>query len=196
MNSNNQNDQFEGRRNAARAEKQRQAMGKLKCKGINYSWGCQLIKFEKKCFGWHYTGNQITDEEYSTLDRDSNGNYKENKHHNITKTAYFERPVVWPMDGLFVLTELLSNILSFFRRILISLSPLVAIGLIIISSMDDVPGELLEYVLIAYVVAIFGSIALALFGAFLKKTRKLEEKCDKILDENGFAIWSENEEAN
>jgi len=183
----------EERREQVKAEKARQKKGDLKTKAIRYTWGCPIIKFEKRCFGWHYVGHTVDEEvSYSADTNYDTGHTRINKHVKIIKYAYFNRPKVWQGGFLFGLVEFLANLVSFFRRIALSLIIIVAIitGIVAASGEEAIIGVVIGI----YAGLIVGSFLLAGLGALLKKTMKIEEKTDEILTENGFDVWSANED--
>ncbi len=172
----------EERRQQVKEEKARKKKGDLKVKAIKYALGCQIIKFEKRCFGWHYVGHTVDDDvSYEVTD---SGKVKKN--HKIIKYAYFNRPRVWKNNFLFGLTETLSNIFSFCRRLMINLI-IVGIALAVIPSTRI-------GTLITYGVVFVGSFLFAGLGLLWKKLFKLEEKTDEILTESGYDVWSANED--
>jgi len=180
------------RRDAAKQERNRQKKGDLKSKAVKYSYAAFIIKFEKRMFGWHYEGKEreTIDQGYEATVHDS-GRVTVRHKVKVVKYAWFTRPKVWPKNPLFMITEILSGIVSFFRRIAISLSPIaIIIGIIMMSNSPEIVGILAG----VYGGLIGGSIVLALLGLLWKKVFKLEDKCDQILLDNGFATWSENEE--
>lgn len=181
-------DSYQERREAAKEEKKRQKKGTIKIKGIRYVYGCQILKFEKHCFGYHYEGNEVEDDvSYQVTD---SGHIKKN--HNITKWAYFSRPKVWKKNFLFGLTELLSKFVSWVGRVIIGFFPFAIIAGVICIIADASKAAIIIGAIYAGVIAL--RFALAGLGFLWKKVFKLEEKTDKILLENGYAIWDENEE--
>ncbi len=176
------------RRENLKAEKSRKKKGDLKIKAIKYAFGCQIIKFEKRCFGWHYVGHTVDDDvSYQVTD---SGKVKKN--HKIIKYAYFARPKVWKNNFLFGLTETLSKILSFVRRVLLNMI-VIGVILFIVGIATQNKGLALG-VGLAYGISIAGSFAFAGLGLLWKKVFKLEEKTDEILDANGFDVWASHEE--
>lgn len=172
------------RREELKAEKSRKKKGECKVKAIRYVFGCQIIKFEKRCFGWHYRGHTVDDDvSYEVTD---SGKVKKN--HKITKYAYFVRPKVWENNFLFGLTETISKIFSFVRRVLIN-AIVIGIILFIVGIMTENSGLALG-VGLAYGISIAGSFIFAGLGALWKKVFKLEEKTDEILVANGFDVWA------
>lgn len=185
----------EERRQQLKAERARQKKGDLKTKAIKYTWGCPIIKFEKRCFGWHYVGHTVDEDVSYSADTTYGDGYattRINKHVKIIKYAYFQRPKVWQGGFLFGLVEFLANIVSFFRRIALSLIILVAIiaGICMASGSESVAGIIIG----VYAGLIVASFLLAGLGALLKKTMKIEEKTDEVLSENGFDVWSSHED--
>ncbi len=176
------------RREELREEKKRKKKGDLKVKAIKYVFGNQIIKFEKRMFGWHYVGHTVDDDvSYEVTDKG-----KIRKKHNIIKYSYFNRPKVWKGNFLFNFTEIISNLISFFRRVLINAVIFVAIILYIIN-MDN-PSMFAILFCSIYGGLILGSFAFAGLGYLWKKVFKLEEQTDEVLTANGFDVWSANED--
>ncbi len=181
----------EERRQEVKNEKARQKKGDLKVKAVKYSYGCPIIKFEKRCFGWHYVGHTVDEDvSYDVVKTSTCEKLKKNT--KIIKYAYFNRPKVWKKNFLFGLTEFIANFLGFFRRILIGLAPIqIIIGIILIAA-DAAEGALILGIVNAALIAaafVFGGL-----GFLWKKVFKLEEKTDEVLTANGFDVWSANEE--
>lgn len=181
----------EERRQEIKAEKARQKKGNLKVKAIKYTYGCPIIKFEKRCFGWHYIGHTV-DEDVSYDVVSTNYGAKVRKNTKIIKYAYFNRPKVWKKNFLFGLTEFIANFLSFFRRILIGLLPIQVIIALILAFTGSVTGAVV--IGLVNVALIAAGFAFAGLGLLWKKVFKLEEKTDEVLTANGFDVWSANED--
>ena len=175
-----------------KAERARRKKGKLKVKAIRYFWGDQIIRFEKRCFGWHYTGHTCDVEtSYEAYDAGNSINIKQKR--KFITYDYFERPKVWKKNALFMTTEILSNFVSLVRRFTLPLSVL----LLIIAAIVGFIGESWTFMIV--VLAVYaGIIALSFLLAGLGKlwmdVFKLKEKTDEILTSNGFAEWDANEE--
>lgn len=181
-------DQNEARREEIKKEKARKKKGDLKVKAIRYVLGCQIIKFEKRMFGWHYTGHTVDDDvSYEITD---SGKIKAN--HKIIKYAYFNRPKVWKKNFLFSFTEFLSNFVSFFRKVYLNLI-VVMIILMVIGFMQE--EKTMGIVVLCIGLGLIAlSFLLAGLGGLWKKVFKLEEKTDEILTANGYDVWSANED--
>lgn len=78
---------YEEEKAAAKAKKERQKIGVLKQKCVKYFWGSQIIRFEKKCFGWHYVGRDVDVNTEYTVDYDA-GKVKKNT--KIIKYAFLQ----------------------------------------------------------------------------------------------------------
>lgn len=167
--------------------------GKLKVKGRKYSYGCQLLKLEKKCFDWVCAGKQVTDVDDGY---EVSGTKLKHKHH-IVKTVYFKRPYDYKKNFLFSLTEFLSNIISVLRVIALNLLiPAVIVGLLLAFLVID-PGSIGTMIGIYFGVyggLIAASLIFAGLGALWRKVFKLTEKTDEIQEANGYLKWSEYED--
>ncbi len=165
--------------------------GRLKVKGRRYTFGCPIIKFEKKCFDWLCAGSVVTtvDDGYEVTET------KIRHKRHIVKRIYFKRPYDYAKNFLFGFTEFLSNIVSFFRVLMINMIIPVAIGAIIL--MVLVPKSII-LVLGAFVGVYGGLIALSFLlaglGYLWRKVFKLREKTDEIQLAGGYAPWSNYED--
>ena len=167
--------------------------GKLKVKGKKYSYGCQIIKFEKKCFDWVCAGAVIADVDDGYEVTDTKIKHK----HHIVKTMYFRRPCDYKKNFLFGLTEFLSNIVSFFRVLALNLLiPAVIIGAILMFVNQDSIGMIVGIYAGVYGGLTAASFLLAGLGALWRKVFKLREKTDEIQVANGYLPWSEYEDDN
>lgn len=168
--------------------------GKLKVKKKKYTYGCQIIKFEKKCFDWVCAGKQVTE---VSDGYDVSGNTVRRKRHYI-KTIYFRRPCDYAKNFLFRLTEFLSNIISFLRvTVLNLLVPAVIVGIVLcLANSDDtsVVGTIIGSYIGVYGGLIAASFLFAGLGALWRKVFKLTEKTDEIQEANGYLKWSEYED--
>lgn len=168
--------------------------GKLKVKGRKYTYGCQIIKFEKKCFDWVCAGHTQTDVDDGFEITDTKVRHK----HHIVKSVYFRRPVDYQKNFLFKLTEFISNIVSFFRVVALNLLiPAVIVGIIVaFFNMDNTEfvGRMIGAYIGVYGGLIAASLALAGLGALWRKVFKLTEKTDEIQVANGYQKWSEYED--
>ena len=167
--------------------------GKLKVKSRKYTFGCLLLKFEKKCFDWVVAGSVVTnvDDGYEITGR----KIKHKRH--LVKTIYFSRPYDYATNFLFGLTEFLSNIVSILRVFALNLLIPAIIGGIIalVAVPDSVP------MIIGIFAGIYGglialSLVLAGLGYLWRKIFNLREKTDQIQVANGFAPWSDYEDDN
>ncbi len=167
--------------------------GKLKVKSRRYTFGSQILKFEKKCFDWVSAGSVVTDVDdgYEVTDT------KIRHNHHIVKRIYFRRPYEYSKNFLFSLTEFLSNIVSFFRVLALNLLILAVIGAIVLMVVAS------DQINIGMIIGIFagvygGLIALSFIFAGLgylwRKVFQLREKTDKKLVENGYVAWSDYED--
>lgn len=166
-------------------------VGKLKVKGKKYTLGCQIIKFEKKCFDWVCAGKEITDVHDGWEVTDTT---LKRKHHIISR-IYFKRPFDYQKNFIFKLTELISNIISFFRvTVLNFLFPAVIIGAILMFANQDSTGLILGIYFGVYGGLIGASLLFACLGLLWRKVFKLREKTDEIQEKNGFVPWSDYED--
>lgn len=166
-------------------------VGKLKVKGRKYTYGSQILRFEKHCFDWVCAGEVIADVEdgYEVTERSI-----KRKHH-IVKTMYFKRPHDYQQNILFKLTEILSNIVSFFRVLALNLLvPAVIIGAIVMFFNNDMIGTIIGIFSGVYGGLIAASLLLAGLGLLWRKVFKLTEKTDEIQVKNGFMEWSKYED--
>lgn len=171
-------------------------VGKLKVKGRKYSYGCQILKLEKKCFDWVCAGHSVTDVDDGYEITDTRVRHK----HHIIKTVYFRRPYDYKKNFLFGLTEFLSNIVSVLRVIALNLLvPAAIIGIVLAvlnSDNTELVGKIIGIYFGVYGGLIGGSLILAGLGALWRKVFKLTEKTDEIQEANGFKKWSEYEDDN
>ena len=171
-------------------------VGKLKVKGKKYAYGCQILKFEKKCFDWVCAGKAVTDVDDGYEITSTKIKHK----HHIVKSVYFKRPYDYKKNFLFKLTEFLSNIISFFRVLALNLLiPAVIIGIVLAvvnSDTDGFIGKLIGIYAGIYGGLIVASLLFAGLGALWRKVFKLTEKTDEIQEANGFLKWSEYEDDN
>lgn len=149
-------------------------------------WGGQIITFDKKSFGWRDEGYE-TGSEVTGIDYDSGKIQKK-----AFKEMTFTRPDPYTDNFLFKFVELLSKIVGFFRRIALSLAPIVVIGLIIALALgvfgDDpaATGNVILTVIGIYVGLIGGSFLLDILGRIMKKSFKIEEKLEAAMTEAGY----------
>ena len=165
--------------------------GKLKVKSRKYTFGCQILKFEKKCFDWVVAGSVVTnvDDGYEVR-----GDKIEHKHH-IVKNIYFRRPYDYAKNFLFGFTEAISNIISFFRVMALNLLiPAVIVAIFVMIFSPDSIGMLAGIYVGVYGGLIALSLVFAGLGYLWRKVFKLREKTDNIQVANGFAPWSEYED--
>ncbi|MCQ2800122.1 MAG: hypothetical protein MJ228_05160 [Bacilli bacterium] len=188
----------EERRQQVKAEKARRKKGDLKTKAVRYAAGCQIIKLEKKAFGWHYIGHTVDEDVSYSADTTYGDGYattKIHKHVKIIKYAYFNRPKVWQGGFVLGLVETISNIVSFFRRLALNLIIVPIIITVVMMMGGGDSGAVLGLMWGGIYGGLIGlSLLLAALGFALKKAFKAEEKTDEILTQNGFDVWSANEE--
>ncbi|MCM1546160.1 MAG: hypothetical protein NC033_03895 [Clostridiales bacterium] len=171
-------------------------IGKLKVVHRKYAYGCPIIKFEKKCFDWVCAGHSVTDvhDGYEV-----SGSSVKRKHH-LVKYVYFRRPYDYKKNFLFGLTELLSNIVSFFRVLAFNLIvPVAIIGVVLSFVMTDDPDFIGNFW--GAFAGVYGgltvlSLVLALLGVLWRKLFRLTEKTDEIQEANGYMKWSEYDDDN
>lgn len=158
----------------------------------NYTFGPQIIKLEKKCFDWRCKGRDSTvvDDGYEATDY---GSYVRVKHKtHIIKSIYFSRPADYKKNILFSLTELLSNIVSFFRVLALNLIVFAIVAIIIFGVLMD-NTKVIEVIVGIYASLIGTSLVLAGLGYLWRKVFRLSEKTDEYYEENGYKAWSEYE---
>jgi len=168
----------------------------IRTKGKNYTWGPQIIKLEKKCFGWHCEGREQkeVDDGYEATDH---GSYISVKHKTkLIKTIYFSRPTDYKKNFLFSLLELISNIISFFRvwALNIILIPIIICVIAALGEANSADG-FIKIIAIIYGSLILGSIVVALLGLLVRRVFKLDQKTDDYYQANGYQKWTEYEEA-
>jgi len=173
------------------AKKAGKNAGKLKVKGRKYSYGCQIIKLEKRCFDWVCAGKTVTDVDDGYEITDTQIKPK----HHIIKTVYFKRPYDYQQNFLFRFTELLSNVVSRLRVIALNLLiPAIIVG-VLLAIFNDEDSEFVGMMCGIYFGVYGGLIGLSLIlaglGVLWRKVFKLTEKTDEIQEQNGFQKWSE-----
>lgn len=159
--------------------------------GRVYSLGPQILKLEKKCFGWHCEGREkeVVDDGYTATDH---GSYVSVKHNTkLIKYIYFSRPCDYKKNILFSLLEFISNILS---RIRVWAINLIVIAIIVAAIFYSTSPQVTQGIAIIYAALILGSIVVALLGLLVRKVFKLDEKTDQYYAENGYKKWSDYEE--
>ena len=168
---------------------------KIKQIGKKYAYGAPIIKFEKKCFDWHCIGREkeTVDDGYEVTETSTH--YKVRHKSHIVKTIWFERPACYKKNFLFVLTEILSNIVSFFRVLALNLIVPAIIVCIIIMAGGDEGSKAVTAIALVYAGLIGLSLILGGLGYLWKKVFKLTEKNDQYLAENGYEEWSNYEVA-
>ena len=168
--------------------------GKLKVRGRKYTFGCQFIKFEKRCFDWVCAGHEVTDVDDGYEVTETRIKHK----HHIVKTVWFKRPYDYKKNFLFGLTEFFSNIFSFFRVLALNLLiPAVIVAVIVgfVTGGDAIP--LMAYIYGGvYGGTIGGSLLFALLGLMWRKVFKLREKTDEIQLAAGYQRWSDYDDDN
>lgn len=171
-------------------------VGKLKVKCRKYSFGCQIIRFEKKCFDWVCAGSTVTDVDDGYEITDTSIRHK----HHIVKRIYFKRPYDYQKNFLFKLTEFLSNIISRLRVLALNLLiPAVIVGIIL--AVLNIDNSAFVGKLIGIYIGVYGGLIAASFifaglGVLWRKVFKLTEKTDEIQEVNGFMKWSSYEDDN
>lgn len=178
-----------------RAEKNRQKKGELAYRSVKYSFGCPIVKLENRVFGWHYEGKDV---------KQYNAGYEVNafgtglrRKIKIIKTAYFSRPKVWSSNFLTTLTETVSRIVSWFRRVALTffwLPILIWMGMQFCGTSSATIDSFKTTVFAIYAGLIIASFVLIGLGFLWQKVFKLREKCDQELEKNGFIAWSETDE--
>lgn len=149
-----------------------------------------LMRLEKRAFGWHYWS--LTNEHEYGYEVSSDGT-KGHTTHKIIQWLEFRRPSPYTHNILFVLTELLDKIFSFFRRILISIGLPVFIIAIIVGAVfesgssgdsSNIGFSVAIGVAIGYAVCIFGTFILAGLGLLWRKVFGIDEKLKQIYGED------------
>ena len=119
----------------------------VRCRGLFLDK--YILRFEKKCFGWSYEGSETVDEEEGNVDitSDSSGNVHVRERHKFVDILEFTRREHYTKNFLFNLTEALSKLISFIRRLAMSLVPVAIVGLIIGFVLMGIGGDELSGVL-------------------------------------------------
>lgn len=166
---------------------------KLKVKSRKYTFGCQILKFEKKCFDWICTGSVVADVDDGYEISETAITHK----HHIVKSIYFGRPYDYKKNFLFGLTETLSNIVSFFRVFALNLLiPAVIAGIVLMFLSSDHIAMIVGIYAGVYGGLIGLSLILAGLGYLWRKVFKLTEKTDEIQVAKGYKPWSQYEDDN
>lgn len=148
-------------------------------------WGGQLVKFEKKCFGWRFLGYERQNEITGV---DERGNVKI----KIFKNLYFSRVSPYTSNILFNLTELLEKIVSFIRRILVNLFPFAFIACLFVTLLggdggaDKIAPKMWMLLAGVYGGLIAATMLFSLLGVLWKKIFKIEENLETAMTEAGY----------
>lgn len=146
-----------------------------------------LLKLEKKAFGWHYWSLQSEHEYGYEISMSGRSGHTT---HRIIEWLEFRRPAPYTHNFLFILTELLDKIFSFFRRILISIGfPILVItliaGIVLLAgcheaNMSSIMFTLAKVIAIGYACCIGGTLIFSGLGLLWRKVFKIDEKLKEI----------------
>lgn len=152
-----------------------------------------ILKLEKKAFGWHYWGNETEDD--PSIDPTSSGGWRVN--HHLVDWLEFRRQSPYSGNFLFCLTEILSNIWSFIRR-LVTLIAIPALIFVLVLSLvmqygcNDVNTAATGFEVLKYLAIVYGAGILAPsfifigFGFLWRAVFRLDEKLRAQLRADGY----------
>lgn len=138
-----------------------------------------LLKLEKKAFGWHYYGSDVAD-------------------HSYIDWLEFRRQNPYSNNVLFVITEFLSKIWSFLRRLaLVICTPTVILSLVVTLldkvvfggsiGISDPAFKFFKLNIIGYLVGlVLPTLILSLAGFWLRKIFQIDEKASASLRNDGY----------
>ena len=171
----------------------------LDSKSVSYSLGDgALTKFVAKSFGWVYSG-RYKEQDGVDVHEDVRIDPENNRAHKTTtitrkfvKYMDFVRVTPYTDNLIFKLIEILSNIISFIRKIAIRLLPWAMIVLIVLGVLSGDDGG--EYFgAIAFVILgiylgllVLPSILLGVLARFLRKFFDIDNKVRENLKLNGY----------
>lgn len=146
-----------------------------------------LMKLEKKAFGWHFWSSATEDQVGFEINSDgTNGHVT----HKYIQWLEFRRQAPYSGNILFNLTETLSRIFSFFRRLLISLGMTVliiclVIGLVFQFGFDSADTaaplfDVAKWLAIAYAIAAGITFVFAALALLWRKMFKIDDKLKAI----------------
>ncbi len=156
-----------------------------------------ILTWEYHCFGYRkggHTQEEVFDGYEHTFSETSDTitvTSREKSH--TVRTAFFRRHEEYPKNPLFVILELLMNLVS---RIRITFAKFFIIAYILLC-------YLLEDFDLVYIGESAGKIALAIYacsfiipltGFIVRRAFGLDQRIDDICDENGWKRWSEYED--
>lgn len=152
-----------------------------------------LLKLEKKAFGWNYYGFETIDD--LSLDV---GEHNVSIKHNLVDWLEFRRITPYSSNVLFVIFEMLSNIWSAIRRIIVSIGGPLLIAVLVFSLIllgacnetetANLGFEICKYSVIIYATCILlPSLLLMLLGFITRKLFRIEDKLRRSLRANGYS---------
>lgn len=148
------------------------------------TWGGQLIKFEKKSFGWDFQGSFTAKEFDGVDDKNLKPKFK------VFKKLFFIRHKPYTNNFLFKLTEFIEGIIAFFRKIYINLFPLILVASIAITCLmgdsEGLAGKLWDSVLGILFGLIAATFIFSLLGRLWIKVFKIEENLETSMTEAGY----------
>lgn len=144
------------------------------------SWGAPLLRLERAAFGWHYQGNVYHDD-FDGFD--SNLNVK----HKIYKNYYFCRHKPYSANPLFVISEMLMKIVSFIRRIIMPILPIVIVVGVILAIFVGEALKMFAIVAGSIYGGVIGATLLFAFLGWLWRTAfRIDKKVAEDMEANGY----------
>jgi len=154
-----------------------------------------ILTWEHHCFGYRKGGHEsdtVSDgyETNVTWNDDTHYTVSTTEKSHVVRYAYFKRHEEYPKNPIFMLLELLMNIVSYVR---VYLCKFLFIGyLLTVTILADAGLTELGENLVLAALAIYGlSIAIPLAGYIVRQVFGLDKKIDDICDENGWQRWSD-----
>ncbi len=156
-----------------------------------------LLRLEKRAFGWHYYGSDVTDEVGYTVTETSSG-FKGETTHSYIDWLEFRRQNPYSSNLLFVIAEFFSKIWSFMRRLALVIgTPLTVIALVVglldKFACDSSWGigepslELFKMGMIFYFAGlVLPTFIFSLTGFLLRKIFRIDEKVRASLRYDGY----------
>ena len=164
--------------------------GIIKKVGIYYPYFFNIVlKIEKRAFGWHYDG---WSRERQYVDSTIHDNGRITHNFRVLRYCYFSRPACYQRGFFMMIFELLSKIVSWFRRLAWSFSPVVFIVALIFGLFGA--WQVMGVVAIIYGVLVGASLLLAVLGYICRLVWKSDFKTDMMEEEAGYQKWSETPE--
>ncbi len=106
---------------------------------------------------------------------------------HVVRTAYFKRHEEYPKNPLFVILEILMNIVSILR---VTFGKFLIAG-IFIATILEAEGLVMNYLIPALTAIYALSFIIPLGGFIVRNVFGLDQRMDDICEENGWMKWSE-----